>query len=82
LISYREVEKLVNFCLYAKRRNGCPPIAEIWIGRSAVGNACPSGVRNVNPALVFGAALFSSKTLVSGAALFPSKKLVSGAALF
>jgi len=31
-ISYREIEKIVNFCLYAIRRKACPPIAAIRIG--------------------------------------------------
>jgi len=84
LISYREVEKIVNFCLYASCQNGCPPIAEIWIGCLVFG---PSGVEASgslapicgsptlefgNPALVpSGPALkFSNPALVpSGSAL-------------
>jgi len=42
-----------------------------------VGNASPSGVGNVDPALIFGAALGSLKKLVSGVALFLLKVLVS-----
>ena len=55
-ISYREIEKIINFCLYAVRRNTCPPMAEIHMGLLLAGNQAlvPSGpaLELGNPALV------------------------------